>query len=174
MGDKFVFLSGCEHLFCLECLGDDVTMKINEGKLALIRCADGGCLKPFNDLDIRKLGLDQSLIDKYEEFSVHNAIAQMDDMGWCPMCDSLANYDKAENSGKCQHCEFYFCLDCKNRFHPFKRCDLNRVDLIMQTNNDPKFLETQEGNAKAADALMNLFMKHCMKTCPNQKCGAKI
>merc|ERR1711966_398257 len=123
LGDKFVFMSGCEHLFCLECLREDVTMK-----------------------------LDQSLIDKYEQFSVNNAIAQMDDMGWCPMkgCGSLANIEKAENSGKCQHCEFYFCLDCKNKVHPFKRCDLNRVDLLMMDKNNSDFLETQEGNVKAA------------------------
>ena len=74
-------------------------------------------------------------------------------------CGSLANIEKAENSGKCQHCEFYYCLDCKNRCHPFKRCDLNRVDLLMQATTDLKFLETQEGNAKAAEALMNLFIK---------------
>jgi len=161
LGDKFVFMSGCEHLFCLECLREDVTMKINEGRVAQICCAEKSCMKPFNDLDIRNMKLDQSLIDKYEQFSVNNAIAQMDDMGWCPMkgCGSLANIEKAENSGKCQHCEFYFCLDCKNRVHPFKRCDLNRVDLLMMDKNNSDFLETQEGNAKAAEALMNLFIK---------------
>jgi len=66
MGDKFVFLSGCEHLFCLECLADDVVMKINEGKVAQICCAEAECMKPLNDLDIRNLKLDQSLIDLYE------------------------------------------------------------------------------------------------------------
>jgi hypothetical protein len=43
------------------------------------------------------------MIDKYEKFSLNNAIAQMDDMGWCPLkgCGALANLEKEENSGRC-------------------------------------------------------------------------
>jgi hypothetical protein len=55
----------------------------------------------------------------------------MEDMGWCPLegCGQIANIDKALNRGKCSFCEFQFCLECKERVHPFKRCPLNRIDL---------------------------------------------
>ena len=31
LGDKFFFLSGCEHYFCLECLQETVVQRINSG-----------------------------------------------------------------------------------------------------------------------------------------------
>jgi hypothetical protein len=45
------------------------------------------------------MGLDATLFEKYEQFSLNNAIAQMDDLGWCPLsgCGSLANIDKESN-----------------------------------------------------------------------------
>lgn len=54
-------------------------------------------------MDINNLGLDKDMLVKYEQISLNNAIAQMDDMGWCPIpsCGSLANIEKAENVGKC-------------------------------------------------------------------------
>jgi hypothetical protein len=59
----------------------------------------------------------------------------MDDMGWCPIvgCGALSNLDKEENSGRCQHCDFYFCIDCKSKVHPYKRCGINRLDFLMET-----------------------------------------
>ena len=118
--------------------------------------------------------LDQEMLDKYEKFSIHNAIAQMDDMGWCPLvgCGALANLEKENNYGTCQHCDYTFCLDCKNRYHPFKRCALNRVDLLMEATEE--FDEMKQNNAKAANDLMNLFFRWCAKECPNHKCRAKI
>lgn len=94
----------------------------------------------LNDRDIKNLGLSAELLEKYEKLSLDNAIAQMDDMGWCPLpsCKQIANIDKAANHGKCSFCDFVFCLDCHERVHPFKRCLINRVDLqaaLMKNEN---------------------------------------
>jgi len=92
----------------------------------------------------------------------------MEDMGWCPLigCNSLANVEKAENTGRCQHCEFLFCLDCKNGAHPYKRCLLNRLDV--SNNLSPSELkQILETNKKLEAELTALFMKFCTKPCPN-------
>ena len=39
----------------------------------------------LNDRDIKNLKLGPKLQTKYEKLSVENAIAQMEDMGWCPL-----------------------------------------------------------------------------------------
>lgn len=135
LGDKFFFLSGCEHYFCFECLKQEVIYKINNGQVSQIFCPDAGCRKNLNDLDIQSLNLDRTLLEKYEQFSLSNAIAQMDDLGYCPIVGcgslgSLATIERDKGFGKCQFCDFMFCLECKERYHPYKRCMVYRLDLF--------------------------------------------
>jgi hypothetical protein len=98
----------------------------------------------------------------------------MEDMGWCPLpgCTSVANHDKDDNTGRCQHCEFLFCLDCKKSAHPFKRCFLNRVDINPKHAGDIK--EINSRNLEYAQQLSQIFIKYCTKPCPNPKCRVPI
>jgi len=50
----------------------------------------------LNDFDIKNLKLDEKLMKTYEKLSLDNAIAQMDDMGWCPIpnCNQLAHIER--------------------------------------------------------------------------------
>ena len=130
LGDRFFFLQGCGHSFCLDCLHSLVTVAIKGNKVDAIICAEASCRAPINTLDIKKMGLDQELAEKYDQMSIKHAISQMDDVGWCPLngCGDLATIDKELNMGKCQHCDFMFCLGCKDRYHPFRRCSINRID----------------------------------------------
>lgn len=121
------------------------------------------------------MGLDKQLLEKYEQFSLNNAIAQMDDLGWCPLpgCGSLATIEKDFNFGKCQHCDLMFCLDCKERFHPYKRCLVNRLDLHNLITGDD--YDSYIHKNKLAEAALNaIFYKYCSKFCPNIKCGIRI
>lgn len=114
-----------------------VSQKINEGNIANLKCANKSCGKLFSDNDIKNLKLAPDLQQKYEKLSLENAIANMDDMGWCPIagCSQLANIEKKSNYGQCTFCDFKFCLDCKDRYHPQKRCAIHRVDLMKDFND---------------------------------------
>lgn len=174
LGDKFTFLSSCEHFFCSDCLKDMIVTKINEGQIKLIKCAIAGCQQSLNDLDVKNVGLDKSMMEKYEQFSVQSAIEAMDDMCWCPLptCGSVASIESNDNTGRCQHCDFHFCLDCKQHVHPFKRCLVNRIDLLVEFQDQMKEITDQN---KLVEARLNeLYIKNCTKRCPNVKCGARI
>ena len=153
-----------------------VITKIKDGQISQLTCAEASCRKPLNDRDIKNLGLPADLAKKYEELSLTNAIAQMDDMGWCPLpqCAQLANVDKTTNSGKCSFCDFIFCLDCKDRVHPFRRCLIHRIDLKDQFMNNEEIKLILNRNQRAEEILNKLYMKHCTKSCPNPKCGVPI
>ena len=62
LGDKFTFLSSCEHYYSTECLREMVITKINEGKVGQIICAAEGCGKNLNDMDIKNIGLDAEMM----------------------------------------------------------------------------------------------------------------
>ena len=98
----------------------------------------------------------------------------MDDMCWCPIptCGSTAVVEREENAGRCQHCEHHFCLDCKQHVHPFKRCLVNRIDLLVEYKD--LMQEITEKNKLMEAKLNDIYFKNCTKPCPNQKCGVRI
>tara|TARA_B110000285_G_scaffold178773_1_gene201154 strand:+ start:866 stop:1027 length:162 start_codon:yes stop_codon:yes gene_type:complete len=52
-----------------------VILKIKEGQISQLTCADASCKKMLNDRDIKNLKLDDVYSKKYEKLSVDNAIA---------------------------------------------------------------------------------------------------
>ena len=74
LGDKFTFLSGCEHFFCTECLTDMAVSQIESGKVTMIHCGEVDCRKNLNDLDMRNLGLSKEMREKYDTLCLKNAI----------------------------------------------------------------------------------------------------
>lgn len=68
-----------------------------------IICPESGCGKQLNDWDIRNMQLSPTDKERYESLSLKNAIAEMDDIGWCPVpsCETIANIDREENTGTC-------------------------------------------------------------------------
>ena len=174
LGEKFTFLSTCEHYFCNECLKEMIVGQIDSGKFGQIKCADSSCGKSLIDHDIKRVGLDRSIMERYEQYSLQSAIEAMDDMTWCPLtaCGSVAVIDVEDNTGRCQHCEHHFCLDCKQHVHPYKRCLIHRIDLIAEYRD--LMAEITETNKLNEAKLNELYMKHCCKRCPNGKCGVRI
>lgn len=80
-----------------------VVFKMDNGQVSTIQCADASCCKSLSDHDIKRMGLTEELVKKYERFSYEQAIAQMDDIGFCPMggCNSHADLDTFTNTGRC-------------------------------------------------------------------------
>lgn len=130
----------------------------------------------LNDFDIKNLNFDRALQAKYEKLSLDNAIAQMDDMGWCPLpsCAQLAHVDRAINQGKCTFCDLTFCLDCRERVHPGKRCPIHRLDLLAAFKDNEQLDQMRKTNQVSEEVLNKLFLKHCCKHCPNPKCSVPI
>jgi hypothetical protein len=130
----------------------------------------------MNDFDIKNLKFEKDLYQKYEKLSLENAIAQMDDMGWCPIpgCSQLAHIEKELNIGRCTFCELVFCLDCRQNNHPFRRCKINRLDLVLANKENDQINKMMNNNKSSEDILSKLFIKHCTKQCPNPKCGVPI
>jgi hypothetical protein len=57
---------------------------------------------------LKSCGLDNELIEKFNVFSINQAIETMEDFGWCPLkeCGSPAEIDKVKNFGQCTQCRF--------------------------------------------------------------------
>lgn len=164
LGEKFFFLSGCEHQFCKDCIVDMVNTNIALSDIYSIKCAEKDCQIQLTNLDINNLGLGNETLEKWDELSLRLAVQEMDDMGWCPApaCGALAHIDADKNQGQCTHCDFIFCLECEKRNHPFKRCWKNRIDYLeMLSEAERDGIEAR--NKRAEEILNELFFKYCSK-----------
>jgi len=47
-----------------------VTFEIKNGSIGKICCSDASCKKELNDIDIKNMGLDQELVEKYDQYSL--------------------------------------------------------------------------------------------------------
>ena len=114
------------------------------------------------------------MLEKYEDQSLQSAVDAMDDMCWCPIptCGSVATVDHEDNTGRCQHCEHHFCMDCKKHVHPFRRCQVHRLDLLVEYAE--LIEDIHEKNKIIENQLNDIYFKNCTKQCPNKKCGARI
>ena len=66
LGDKFTFLTSCKHFFSTECLHAMIIEKINSGQIKALKCPVSDCNRPLNDHDIKNVGLDAEMLQKYE------------------------------------------------------------------------------------------------------------
>lgn len=66
LGEKFSFLTSCEHFVCTDCLKDLILAKIESTDSGFLQCPSAGCGKALSDLDVRNVGLDASQQERYE------------------------------------------------------------------------------------------------------------
>ncbi len=123
----------CIHVFCKNCLKQDVTFSIQSGELQKVRCPAmiglKRCITYVTEKDLTEIGVENDLIIKMTGFSIGQAVDSMEDFGWCPNieCQAPAEVDKVKMYGQCTICCFQFCTSCKKKFHPFKRCETTMV-----------------------------------------------
>jgi len=98
-------LDNCDHKFCLQCLRQYVSVKINSGEVESIRCPDYDCKCNLSISDIKQLSRNVSdgtatdtsgsallndtkqktdLFDKFDRIALQKALSQMGDLVYCP------------------------------------------------------------------------------------------
>ena len=98
--ENFIALPGCLHFFCKLCVAQYAEDLVMRGEIAKLRCPSfSGCFTYLTEMNLQEVGLNEELIEKYNVFSINNAINAMDDFGWCPIteCGYPAQIDKVKN-----------------------------------------------------------------------------
>jgi len=86
--ENFFLFSNCLHFFCKQCLRDYATDLIMRGQVGKLFCpCMEGCKTFMTEGNLTDIGIDQNVIDKFNQFSFDVGIASMEDMGYCPKPD---------------------------------------------------------------------------------------
>ena len=118
-------LYSCDHVFHTECLQQYFQSEINQNHCPLV-CPVVECRKILSTSDIKQV-LSDDLIEKYEKYSILNAISEQSDIFWCPNpeCNYAFSIEDANADVKEYHCEMcgkHYCLNCQVPFHEGMTC----------------------------------------------------
>ncbi|XP_076354639.1 E3 ubiquitin-protein ligase RNF19B-like isoform X1 [Tachypleus tridentatus] len=126
----FPVLSSCSHRACFNCLQTYFKIEIFESRVD-ISCPE--CTEPLHPNDIRMILNDESVIGKYEDFTIRRVLVTEPDARWCPAPDCgyvvIATGCASCPKLKCERpgCDTYFCYHCKQEWHPNQTCDAARA-----------------------------------------------
>lgn len=120
------FLS-CNHVFCNECWGSHLSMKINDGEPE-IHCPHYKCNIHVPDFFIKKL-VPPSVFEKYLRFVTKNFVKENDTVRWCPTpgCSHAITFDQTNSTTdsavvQCV-CGYQFCFRCHHESHAPATCE---------------------------------------------------
>ena len=169
----FLVLQGCRHFFCRPCLRRFAEDLIERGEVGRLVCPHAaGCTTPISEADLRALGVAEATIEKAAAFALNQALERMDDFGWCPLsaCAGPADIDRVKNFGRCTHCNFTFCLTCREKAHFFRQCPALKIrqEHITALSESAALDDFKRSQANQIMERMNVFyIQHCTKSCPS-------
>jgi len=123
--ENFFKMTKCNHEFCLLCIINYMTQKINCNQTLEIKCPTE-CGQIFNEEEIKKI-LERSpdLYKKYENFSRMAKLNQDPNVRSCvtPECKGYMRGDKYNNKLVCGICNNAMCFLCRNEWHEGLECE---------------------------------------------------
>jgi len=159
--DNIYVLDNCNHKYCIDCLGQMLSVKINDGNVQDIKCPDPGCGSQIDYNQIKQIVKDENTFAKYEEFNLKKTLETIPNLRWCPRpgCGNgmIGSDDNPMMICSNDSCRFTFCFRCKEEWH---------ADVTCEKYQEWK-LENNEAEARYID-----WVKSNTKDCP--KCKANI
>ncbi|OEL16120.1 hypothetical protein BAE44_0022859 [Dichanthelium oligosanthes] len=148
VGDLFP-ISGCTHLFCVSCMSQYITAKVEDNVLS-IGCPEPGCKDGTLDPEACQDLIPLQLFQRWGAALCDLALGAF--KFYCPFEDCLALLvdergpgEAAIRKAECPHCSRMFCVQCKVAWHYGATCeDFQRLrsekegqdDLLPQLRND--------------------------------------
>ena len=108
----------CGHVFCLNCVKNHLRTSITNGKVLVINCLIGGCVRNFTDEEIKNY-MDAELFYKYRRFKLSQLRFVNFNRNYvnCPFpdCDEILEFDPLIHEDPKLECEnrHKFCAICK-------------------------------------------------------------
>eukprot|EP01080_Neovahlkampfia_damariscottae_P001708 gene1708-477_t len=143
----------CDHKFCRECLIEYITSKIKSGETDSIRCPDLKCKREMKLSELKQL-VSQELIEKYDEFSLKKALAQMKNVIYClnDKCNNamIVDTEVEDNMIICNNedCKMKICIQCKVPYHDGISCEEYQKWKLNSQESEKQYSEWAQKNSK--------------------------
>ncbi|XP_034578941.1 uncharacterized protein [Setaria viridis] len=136
-------ISGCTHLFCVSCVSQYITAKVEDNVLS-ISCPDPGCKYGALDPETCRDVIPPQLFQRWGAALCDSALGSF--KFYCPFndCSALLVHERGHGEGEaaitnaeCPHCRRMFCAQCKVAWHDGITCaEFQRLGKDERGKND--------------------------------------
>lgn len=134
-------ISGCTHLFCVSCVSQYITAKVEENVLS-IGCPEPGCKDGALDPEVCRDVIPLQLFQRWGAALCDSALGAF--KFYCPFNDCSAllvderrHGEAAITQAECPHCCRMFCAQCKVAWHDGITCiEFQRLGKDERSRND--------------------------------------
>lgn len=120
----------CGHIFCYECWGDYLKVRIlTNFNINTILCPASGCKMQIDELTIKNVLKDQSILDRYYKLTINSFVMDSKNIRWCPgnNCRNAIKVKLLKEKTVCCSCGTFFCFGCGLSPHPPADCKMLRT-----------------------------------------------
>ena len=159
------FKLGCDHVFCVKCLIDLITIKISDITEEIpIKCVWSDCIYYLEDPEIGAL-VGEYKLAKYQKKMNLQMLLKNPNLRYCPKpaCSAiLLDASPANPTVKCKNCHFVFCFHCSNEQHEGFTCEEYKNVLMSKENSDFTLMENwkQQNDSKPCPHCSILITKN--------------
>ncbi|CAM9440821.1 E3 ubiquitin-protein ligase RNF14 isoform X1 [Lampetra fluviatilis] len=178
LGSSCVNLSGCEHVYCRDCLSAYFQLQIQEGNVHSLTCPEPKCQTAATPSQVREL-VGEELFSRYDRLLLQSSLDLMADVVYCPRmsCQTPVLLEPNKTMGHCPQCKFAFCNVCRHAYHGISACIIkseNLGNIVKEYNNADAasrvFLEQRYGKHTIKRAIEEVHSKDWLaqnaKACP--------
>ncbi|XP_048102402.1 E3 ubiquitin-protein ligase RNF14-like isoform X2 [Alosa alosa] len=118
--------TGCEHIFCKDCISNIFRIAIEEGRVLQFNCPDTDCDSVATSSEVKAL-VGEELFGRYDQLLLQKTLDCMADVVYCPRanCSSPVVLEPGESWAFCASCAFAFCNRCRQGYHGVNVCPKN-------------------------------------------------
>jgi len=126
-GTQFVFLGGCSHAFCCECMSQMAQIHVTEGTITELRCPVAGCRAEISPAALEQI-LDDEAYDRWYRLRMQQVMStELQGLVFCPRCEDMGTEtpvmpqetasEEEAPLAHCSRCFYAFCSKCLGVWH---------------------------------------------------------
>jgi len=145
-------IDGCNHRYCVDCLGQMIKTLINDGRVQEIKCPSPSCPSQIDYNQIKQIVRNEDLFAKYEEYNLKRTLESIPDLRWCPRpgCGNamIGSSDVPMMICSNDSCRFTFCFKCKEEWHADVTCEQYQQWKMENSESEARYIDWVRNNTK--------------------------
>ncbi|CAF0978966.1 unnamed protein product [Rotaria sp. Silwood1] len=154
-GIDCIRLYRCSHFYCRFCLNNYIQINLENGLFGeKLHCPQYECKQSLLPTEIKQILQNNQLYERYERLTLQHSLELMNDILWCPRCQSPVLINNGhDNLAMCYKCYYTFCKKCQEIYHSQTMCPKDYIIEQLKIQKEKEYQRIQKQREEALEQL---------------------